>query len=168
MFSKSRKEYGDGYDDKLFEQYRIYLGNIGGMENRRGMMNSFFASINIGLIAALMILIRFGGTAELEGQAGVIVGCIAGMSVGFLWWQIIRSYKSLATVKWDIVWGMERWLPLKIHEVEWQILEGKRGMLQRRLKFTRIESIVAIIFIMLYCVLAVGIFTGFGIIGGMA
>ena len=59
---------GADYDDKLFEQYKIYLENIDSLENRRKMIHSFFVSINTGLIAILGVLFQFGTAFESSNQ----------------------------------------------------------------------------------------------------
>ncbi|MCH7561592.1 MAG: hypothetical protein IIC67_09570 [Thaumarchaeota archaeon] len=59
IFSMSKETYGKDYDEKLFEQYRIYIKNIDSLENRRKITHGFFLSINTGLIAALGILAQF-------------------------------------------------------------------------------------------------------------
>lgn len=158
IFSKTGKEYRSGCDDRLFQQYKAYLRNIDSLENRRWMVNNFFSSINIGLIASLGILIRFGGTVESHDQTWATAGCVVGMLISLLWLQTIISYRSLASVKWGIVLEMEDRLPLKIHKVEWGILKNKKHR-----KFTHIESIIPGIFILLYVALVISILAQFEI-----
>lgn len=155
IFSKSKDEYGDDYDDKLFEQYRIYLNNIDSLENRRKITHSFFLSINTGLIAALGILVQFGSTFETNNQFWIIGGGIAGILFAYSWFRTIRSYILLGTVKWDIVLKIEERLPLKIHEIEWNILRNKRGRWKKYRKLTDVELIIPLIFIGMYAFLII-------------
>lgn len=155
IFSKSKEEYGNDYDNKLFEQYRIYLSNIDSLENRRKITHSFFLSINTGLIAALGILAQFGTTFESNNQFWIIGGGIAGILFAYSWFRTIRSYILLGTVKWDIILKIEERLPLKIHEVEWEVLRNKKGRLKKYRKLTDVELVIPLIFIGMYVFLIV-------------
>jgi len=154
LFSISKENYGDDYDDKLFEQYKIYLKNIDSLENRRKITQSFFLSINTGLIAALGILSQLGTTFESNNQLWIIGGGIAGILFAYSWFRTIRSYILLGTVKWDIILEIEKKLPLKIHEVEWKILINKKGRSKYQ-KLTDVELAIPLIFIGLYVFLII-------------
>jgi hypothetical protein len=158
LFSVTKDTFGEDYDDKLFEQYRIYLGNIDSLENRRKVTHSFFLSVNTGLIAALGILTQFGLSFESNNHLWLIGGNIAGMLFAYSWFRTIRSYILLGTVKWDIVLEIEKKLPLKIHEIEWEILRSKKGRAKYR-KLTDVELAIPLIFIGLYVLLLI-IITG--------
>lgn len=155
IFSKSKEDYGDDYDDKLFEQYRIYLSNIDSLENRRKITHSFFLSINTGLIAALGILAQFGTTFESNNQFWIIGGGVAGILFAYSWFRTIRSYILLGTVKWDIILKIEERLPLKIHEIEWTVLRNKKGRLKKYRKLTDVELVIPLIFIGMYVFLII-------------
>lgn len=149
IFSISKEDYGDDYDDKMFEQYKIYLKNIDSLENRRKITHSFFLSINTGLIAVLGILSQFGTAFESNNQIGIIGGGIAGILFAYSWRRTIKSYILLCTVKWNIVLEIEKKLPMKIHEIEWKILTNKKGKLKYQ-KLTGVELTIPLIFIALY------------------
>ncbi len=150
IFSLSKEDYGDDYDNKLFEQYKVYLKNIDSLENRRKVTHSFFLSINTGLIAALGILAQFGIAYQDTNQLWLVGGGIAGILFAYSWFRTIRSYILLGTVKWDIILEIEKKLPLKIHEVEWNILTSKKKRWSRYTKLTDVELAIPIIFIALY------------------
>lgn len=150
IFSLSKKDYGENYDDKLFEQYKIYLKNIDSLENRRKTTHSFFLSINTGLIASLGILAQFGIAFADNNQLWLIGGGIAGILFAYSWLRTIRSYILLGTVKWNIILEIEKKLPLKIHEVEWNILMSKKSRWSRYTKLTDVELVIPLIFIALY------------------
>ena len=153
IFSLPKEKYGENYDDKLFEQYKIYLHNIDSLENRRKTNHSFFLSINTGLIAALGILTQIGLSGS-NNSFWLVGGTIAGILFAYSWFRTIRSYIILGTVKWNIVLEIEKILPLKIHEVEWKILRSKKGRSKYR-KLTDVELIIPLIFIGLYALLLV-------------
>lgn len=149
MFSISKEDYGEDYDDKLFEQYKIYLKNIDSLENKRKITHNFFLSINTGLITVLGILSQFEIVFESNNQIGIIGGGIAGILFACSWVCTTKSYILLSTVKWDIILEIEKKLPMKIHEIEWKMLTNKKGR-SKYLKLTDVELGIPIIFIVLY------------------
>ena len=168
IFSLSENDYGEDYKTKLFEQYKIYLSNIDNLENRRKITHSFFLSINSGLIAALGILAQFGTTFSTNHQLWLIGGGIAGILFAYSWFRTISSYTKLGTVKWNIVLEIEKKLPLKIHDVEWCILNSKKVPWWKRYqKLTDVEQAIPLIFIALYIfflLIIIGIVEGISII----
>ena len=150
IFSMSKETYGKDYDEKLFEQYRIYIKNIDSLENRRKITHGFFLSINTGLIAALGILAQFGTAYSANNQLWLVGGGVAGILFAYSWLRTIRSYIQLGTVKWDIVLEIEKKLPLKIHEVEWDVLTLNKNRWKKYTKLTDVELAIPLIFIALY------------------
>ena len=151
IYSLSENDYGEDYKNKLFEQYKIYLKNIDSLENRRKVTHSFFLSINSGLIAALGILAQFGTTFSTNSQLWFIGGGIAGILFAYSWFRTISSYTKLGTVKWNIILEIEKTLPLKIHDIEWRILNSKKiPWWKRYQKLTDVEQFIPLIFIALY------------------
>lgn len=154
IFSLSEEEYGDGYKEKLFEQYRIFLQMIDGLEHRRKVTHSFFLSVNTGLIAVLGISTQIGFTIGPNNFLWLFGGIIAGIMFSYSWYRTIESYIQLSTVKWNIVLEIERKLPLKIHEIEWKILTNNKKSKYKKL--TDVESVIPVIFIGLYALLLLG------------
>ena len=143
-------EFGDGYKEKIVEQYKVFLQMIGGLEKRREMTNRFFLSMNIGLLAA------FGLSAQLESALSIpydlwkISLPAAGAIFSIIWLSNIRSYKKLAIAKWMIVQKIEERLPLRIHETEWEVLQD---MKYRQLTFG--EQLIPGIFLGVHTLLGI-------------
>ena len=109
VFAKNPAAYGSGDAEMAFEQYKMYVGDIGRLERLRGHTNTFYLSTNTGLTAALAAL---AGLAALGDPSGpwLIAGGIAGLALGYWWRKVIQSYVSLASAKWDIVTKVEETL----------------------------------------------------------
>ena len=154
LFSLSEKDYGDGYKDKLFKQYKIYLQMTDNLIHRRTIANNFFLSINTGLLAALGYLFNLGINDPTTNSWWIIVGSVGGILFAYTWLRIVTSYKQLSRGKWKIIHEVERKLPLAMHEVEWKVLgEGKDKSLYKPL--TDVEKYVPMIFIGIYSILII-------------
>ncbi|MEM3065310.1 MAG: hypothetical protein QW177_08050 [Candidatus Nitrosotenuis sp.] len=146
----STKELGEKGEERLFEQYKIYLEMIDSLNERRATANSFFLSISTGLLTALGVLFNLG-TTLMTNSGWVIVGSISGILFSYTWLRTVKSYRQLSSGKWKIVTEIEKRLPLSLHGTEWKILgEGKNKSLYKPL--TDVERVVPLIFL--------GIFAG--------
>jgi hypothetical protein len=153
LFSLSEKEFGEGYRDKLFEQYRIYLETIDKLSERRAASNAFFLSISTGLLAVLGILFNATGTESTNSEL-LLIGSIGGIIFNYSWSRIVKSYRQLNRGKWQIVNTIEKRLPLMLHETEWKILgEGKNSSLYKPLTDT--ERTVPIVFMGIFSALII-------------
>lgn len=134
-----------GDEDRAFEQYRMYVDDIGRRERLRAHTNNFYLSANAALAAALAMLaglFPLSGPSPLWVPAGVI-----GLVLGGNWLVTILSYRSLAKAKWSVALDVEKTLPLDLYSREWNIL--KRGGSRYR-ELTMGELVTPAIFIILY------------------
>lgn len=131
--------------DRAFEQYRMYVEDIGRLERLRGHTNNFYLSANTALAAALAMvagLFPLSGPSLLWVPAGVL-----GLVLGGNWLSAIRSYRSLAKAKWEVATSIEKTLPLRLYGREWDIL--KQGGARYR-ELTKSELVTPAIFVALY------------------
>ena len=80
LFSKSNISDKNEWNDKLFEQYKIYLKNINSLEHSRKTSQNFFLSINTGLITVFGIFFQFIATLEFINQLWIVGICISGIT----------------------------------------------------------------------------------------
>lgn len=148
IFSKDPAEYGPGDADRAFEQYRMYVADIGRLERLRGSTNTFYLSANTGFTAALAAL---AGLASSGGPGGLwlIAGGIAGLVLGYWWLKVLRSYVALAAAKWNIVTKVEKTLPLRLYQEEWDSLKSNpKGA--SYVELTVSERRIPLVFISIY------------------
>lgn len=116
---------------------------------RRLVANSFFASVNTGLIALI-------GTKHLPWYVAA-----AGIVLSFVWWALLKSYRDLNSAKFNVINGMEKPLPAQIFTDEWQILKKDplpfslkpgqmRGWLLQYREQGAVERIVPWLFAIIY------------------
>lgn len=152
LFSIPEKGFDKDDKDKLFEQYRIFLQMISSLERKREIVNRFYLSINIGLLAALGLSTQLEIASFVSSSLLTLVIPGTGTLFSLIWFQSIRSYKQLSTIKWSIVLKIERMLPLKIHETEWKMLSKGRGS-KKYIRLTYVEQFTPVVFIATYVIL---------------
>src|SRR2546428_10081987 len=154
LFSTSEKDFGDGYKDKLFEQYKLFLKMIDNLNERRSTANNFFLSVNTGLLTALGILSSLGIKVGILNTLWIIVGAAAGILFSYSWIRTVKSYGQLSSGKWQIIHAIERKLPLRLHETEWEVLKkGEDPTIYKPL--TGVERTVPKIFQTIYVALII-------------
>lgn len=154
LFSISEKDYGDGYKDRLFEQYQLFLKMIDNLNERRSTANNFFLSVNTGLLTALGILSSVGIKDGILNTWWILAGAAAGILFSYSWIRTVKSYSQLSAGKWRIVHAIERKLPLRLYETEWDVLkEGEDPKTYKPL--TDVEGTVPKIFQIIYIVLII-------------
>jgi hypothetical protein len=96
---------------------------------RRGLANTFFVTVNTGLLALL-------GSRSLPWYVGA-----AGIVLSLVWWALLKSYRDLNAAKYDVIHAMEERLPVRIYRDEWSTL--KREPIRFALKRSTMKSWVA-------------------------
>lgn len=96
----------------FFELYKLAVEMADRISARRGLANSFFLSINTGVMALL-------GTQDVRWYlaAAGIVTCVT-------WWALLKSYRDLNRAKFAIILAMEEQLPVRIYADEWTRLRA--------------------------------------------
>jgi len=147
LFQQPEKDYGPKYQEHLVEQYRLYLEMADQISSRRQSTNSFFLSINTGVLALLGILanINFPGI----GSIWLSVVCLAGATLCYLWYRLIRSYRDLNTAKFAVIHELETKLPVAPYDAEW-VAVGKGKNKKLYWPSTHVEIAVPWVFIILY------------------
>lgn len=146
------KDYGEKYRDHLLEQYKKYLDMADKISDRRSSANTFFLTVNTGLISAF-------GLANLASQRTskflFIAGGLAAILLSYSWYRLIRAYRDLSSAKFNVIHEIEKHLPLRPFAAEWEAVA--RGQ-DRRLywPFTHIERFVPWIFIIVYILVVFG------------
>lgn len=137
----------------LLEQYKLYVEMADRISQRRTTANSYFLSINSALLGFVGYLTHKGSVEYLWVLA------IAGITLSFLWFSIIRSYKNLNTAKWLVVHEIEKRLPISPYDAEWDyVRRGENPSLYRPI--THVESWVPWVFAILHIIVLMKTFPG--------
>jgi len=122
IYSKERGDYSDKYEDHALEQYKLYVEMADRISARRQTANTFFVSLNT-------ILITMAGYAKSATSTEwffYFVTSLAGLIICYIWFRLVKSYKNLNSGKFKVVHAIERELPFKLFDAEWEALGGGR------------------------------------------
>lgn len=153
LFVSESEKYGDKYIEHLLEQYKIYINATEKISDRRQKANEFFLTLN----SALVTLLGFVISKANHIVVTVSLASIGGITMCYLWYRILRSFKGLNSGKFKVIHAIEARLPLALYDTEWEIL-GRGKDKKTYWPFTHIELWVPWIFIMIYIILMITIF----------
>lgn len=154
LFVSTGEKYGDKYIEHLLDQYKIYINATEKISDRRQKTNEFFLGLNTALVALLSFIASKTDQTELNVILGV--SSIAGITICYLWYRIITSYKGLNDAKFKVVHMIESRLPLALYDTEWEML-GRGNDKERYWPFSHIELLVPRIFIAIYAFLTLSV-----------
>lgn len=141
------ESYGESYKSHVLEIYRTYLEMADRISARREATNSFFLTINTALTGLIGYL---GATAPESATLDRRVPmAIAGIAISYLWYRIVRSYRDLNSAKFKVVHEIEKLLPLRPYDAEWEAV-GRGKDRARYLPFTHVEIVVPWVFAALH------------------
>lgn len=132
-------------DSILFEQYKMYVESAQKISEQRTQANGFYLTVNAALLAIATWMGSFSGKKVLLiGFAGIIISAV--------WFCAISNYRTMNACKFDIINAIESKLPVSVYKYEWELLQTKQG-LDRYLRFSKIESVVSVLFGIIYLVI---------------
>lgn len=137
--------------DHYFDIYSLAVEMADRISARRLVANSFFATINTGLIALL-------GTNDFPWYVAA-----AGIVLSMVWWALLKSYRDLNSAKFQVINPMEERLPARIFSDEWQLLKKEsppfglkpsqlRSWLAQYRELGAVERIVPWLFAAIYAI----------------
>lgn len=133
----------DDYQAHLLDQYKVYVGMADKISDRRQTANSYFLAVNSGLLA-------FVGYVTIKDTSQFLwLLALAGMTLSYLWYRIVRSYRDLNSAKFLVIGQIEKRLPLRPFAAEWVALgSGNDPKLYKPV--THVEAGVPWIFFVLH------------------
>lgn len=120
--------------------YRLAVEMADRLSARRATANSFFLTLNTGLVALL-------GANDLRWDVAA-----AGVVFAVAWWALLKSYRDLNAAKFEVILAMEADLPVAIYGREWELLSARPS---RYRELGRVERVVPWLFAAIYAFEAV-------------
>lgn len=141
------EEKGVSYEGAVLEQYKLYVEMADRVSARRGLANSFFLSLNTGIVT---VIIAFGSLPEEDMVWWLLIPLIAILGQCFAWFYLMRSYQLLNGAKFRVVGALEERLPASpFWQAEWWALgEGRHPGLYWPL--SHIEQWIPVLFALVY------------------
>jgi hypothetical protein len=148
LIANAAEAYGSLFQPHLLEQYKVYVEQASKISERRTTANSYLLTVN-----TLLVTLYGLATAVLpEHQPWHYFVPGAGLIICGVWWNIIRSYRDLNTVKFRVIHELEHYLPAALYAHEWALAGEGEG--EAYLPLTHIEPAIPWTFFGLYVLLA--------------
>jgi len=139
----------------IFEQYKLYVEMTDRISARRITANSFFLSVNTAVVSILGI----GKSLVEPNSIAILLRFLVpvGIVLSYFWYRLIKSYRDLATAKFEVIHAMEKYLLAAPYTAEWECVgEGKKP--KSYWPMTHIEIAIPWIFILGYVIALVFVF----------
>jgi hypothetical protein len=141
----------------VLDQYKLAVEMVDRLAARRATANSFFVTLNVGLVAIIGFVRTnqaTGKTSEPDDEFGISYIAGAGIVLAMAWWLNLRSYRDLSRAKFKVIGEMEHLLPYEPFNDEWKFLKGDPVPWWRRryAELGTVERIVPWIFVGIYVV----------------
>jgi len=141
------EQYGDSYRGHTLEIYKTYVEMADRIGSRREHANSFFLTLNTAVVGFVTYIV---GTDKIS-SSDPWLACIAvaGVTLSYLWYRIIKSYKGLNSAKFKVVHEIEKRLPIRPYDAEWESV-GRGENPRLYLPFTHVEIFVPWVFLVMH------------------
>lgn len=145
----SETPVSDSDKTTILEQYKLYVEMADRISTRRDTTNGFFLTLNTLALGIIGFLLEKGATITPKYLAFIPV--IAFICFCVFWFRIIKSYRQLNSVKFELIGELENYLPAKLWGTEWKKLgEGKDN--KKYSPLSELEEKIPFIFMFLYVV----------------
>ena len=142
------QRYGDNYQDHVLRQYIMYVESAHKNSDNRHTMNRFCLALNTAFFGLLGIIFnRSNQSVELFWFVPVAT---SGIILCYAWYRLVISYKALNSAKFSVISAVEKYLPLSLFSVEWEILLESKAEGKEHKAFSDIEKYIPWIFAILY------------------
>jgi hypothetical protein len=151
LLGAEAESYGALHQQHRLSQYELYVEMADRISARRHAANTFFLTVNTVLVAFLGML-----ASEEASDAPllwVLAVASAGATLSYYWYRSLTSYRDLNGAKFRVIHAIERDLPLRLYDAEWESV-GRGVRPDLYLPLTHVELRVPWVFCALYGALA--------------
>lgn len=129
-------------DMAFLEQYKIAINSAEKISGRRATTNNFFIAIN----SVLFSLNNIDKLKSFDDFFSTILLCFS-ILICLVWIRLLKHYKEMNGVKFEIINSIEQKLPCNLYQYEWHLLQRNA---KKKKEFTRLENYIPQFFIGLY------------------
>ena len=151
-------------DEIKFDEYKFFIDDTARFTDRRQSASNFYISVNSLLLTAMVFIVADADFAETWTSALSIAIAVVGIFISLWWKQVLKKYKLLVGLRFDVLRKMENSEALdgleKMYHQEdalyprWPDGKIKQGV---GLNFSDLEAKLPILFVVLYVLTAVGV-----------
>ena len=115
LVHKTKKTYDGSLTADILEQYKIYVQSAENVSSRRIATSRYLLTLSAALLAVYGIQLP-----DLNQGYWTLTVPVTGMIVSVLWYHLIRSYRNLNDIKFQIIQDLEEYLPVALYTHEWK------------------------------------------------
>ena len=144
-------------ESTLFEQYKMMVGTSEELVKRRQVMNTFFLTLNLGILSAIGIVIkRLFNISDIGDIIFLISLSVIGGVSAYSWRRMIISFGQLNSGKFKVINALEKYLSVSIFNAEWVAL-GRGRNKKKYSSFTSVEKNVPNVLLGAYTLVFIGV-----------
>ena len=146
-------------DEKLLEQYKIYVKTSEDLVKRKQTVNSFYVTLNSVVLGAIISVMCAIGDMPKLGSVNIcwiisVFAALIGIVICYSWISLLDSYSALNSSKMKVIINIEQHLALNLFDTEWAFVTQKLGN-KRYKSFSQKEKFIAYLFGALYIILVI-------------
>jgi len=127
LFLKHDWSKGPPEATAIWQQYRLMVLSWESLIQRRQTVNTVYITANSALLAGIGILASsLDKLGSIWAALGVMVMAFLGIALSFNWHRTVLSYGTLSRAKSKVVTALEEYMPARLFDAEWRVLEAKR------------------------------------------
>ena len=144
-------------ESTLFEQYKMMVGTSEELVKRRQVMNTFFLTLNLGILSAIGIVVkRLFNISDIGDIIFLISLSVIGGVSAYSWRRMIISFGQLNSGKFKVINALEKYLSVSIFNAEWVAL-GRGRNKKKYSSFTSVEKNVPNVLLGAYTFVFIGV-----------
>ncbi|MFG2545699.1 hypothetical protein ACGFOM_24995 [Streptomyces sp. NPDC048594] len=148
---EGNSDTADLQNQLILEQYKLCVEMADRLSARRGLVNSFFLTLNLAVVSVITSV-----SSKLTSETGIFVPVVALLvmcGACFVWFCTLRSYRLLNRAKYAVIEVLEERLPARAYSRgEWHasVRSGQHG---RYFRLTSTEQALPVLFGLVYVAL---------------
>ncbi len=151
LWKMSPEEYGADYNQHLLEMYKLFVTVTDSHNTRRQAANNFSLTVNTALLALVGAVVGDRSRFSFIHPGLVALLAIAGIGLCVGWYLLVRTYRNLTKVRFEVTHALEDRLPSAPWTTEWMLMGY--GKDRQHPPISSIEMVIPVIFICIYLIL---------------
>ncbi len=132
--------------EHILEQYKLYVGSAEKVTDRRNAANTFYLTLTTSIAG----VIGYVKTNDFDNDKYLILGLsISAILICIYWVNLLENYRKLNSGKFKVIHEIEKLLPLKLFDFEWEKL-GRGNDKKLYKKMSNVEKGIPFIFGVLF------------------
>jgi hypothetical protein len=126
LFPRHNWEDGPPAADVIWNQYNLMVQSWEALIGRRQTVNTLYLSADAALLAGVGGLASLDMAVRTGAATGAAILALLGLALSFNWRRTVVSYGILSRAKSKVVETLEAYMPARLFEAEWRVLEAAR------------------------------------------